>query len=90
MYINISILNWFRKKSKWDKYFSFTKKICKNKYLEIEGMYENYHLFGFEFKVSFKEDHAGVRLSIKLFFRELSIVFYDSRHWDYENDCWQK
>jgi len=89
MYFNFSILNFFRKKNNWDKYFSFTKRVSKHKFLEIEGGKDGYHFLSFEFKIGFKEDHAGIRMSFTVFCRELTISFYDCRHWDYINNCWE-
>ena len=39
----------------------------------------------FEFGVTSKCDHAGVRVSAGLLGIVASIHFYDTRHWDVEN-----
>mgnify|MGYP000117547727 CR=1 FL=1 len=39
--------------------------------------------FEFDCKLSGK-DHAGIRLKINIGSLELTISFYDSRHWDYK------
>jgi len=88
MYINFSIINFLRKGNKWDKYFSLCRRISKYKHLEIEGCYDGYHLFCFEFKLSHKEDHAGILFTLSMFCREISLRIYDSRHWDYSRNCW--
>jgi hypothetical protein len=88
MYINFSILNFFKRKNKWDKYFSFYKSISKNKHIEFEGFYNNHHMFSFEFKISHKQDHAGIMFGFNLLCYEITLQLYDSRHWDYINDCW--
>ena len=90
MYINFSIINFLRKGNKWDKYFSFHKRLSKYKHLEIEGNYSNYHIFCFEFKISYKEDHAGILFSLNMFCREISLQIYDSRHWNYQNNYWHE
>jgi hypothetical protein len=55
----------------------------------MECVSDSYHLFGFEFKIGFKEDHAGVRAALSLFGTEIYFHVYDTRHWDYQNNCWQ-
>src|ERR1017187_1811394 len=37
-----------------------------------------------------KTDHAGFRLDITLLGFMFEFTIYDTRHWDEENDCWQK
>ena len=36
-----------------------------------------------------KGDHAGFRFVIALFGYDASFNLYDTRHWDYENDCYE-
>ena len=36
-----------------------------------------------------KEDHAGTTLCIKLICIELYWEWYDTRHWNYDNDTWE-
>ena len=48
-----------------------------------------YALFHFEFRVSWMTDHAGVSLWLGLFGFDLGLHFYDTRHWDYENNRWE-
>lgn len=40
-------------------------------------------------EASAKKDHAGLRLSLGLVGYELEFHFYDTRHWDRENNCWE-
>lgn len=58
--------------------------------LEIESNKPDWKL---EFKIDFQpsgRDHGGLELKIDLFkLIEIRFVIYDSRHWDYENDCWE-
>lgn len=91
MYFKIALINFFAKKDKWEKYISFQKSLSKNKHIEIETFYSNYHFFNFELDaVPYGKDHAGARLMINLFGWELEVHFYDKRHWDYQNWCWEK
>ena len=48
-----------------------------------------YALFHFEFRVAWKTSHAGVSLWLGLLGFDVGLHFYDTRHWDYENDQWE-
>ena len=48
-----------------------------------------YSLFHFEFRVSWMTDHAGVSLWLGLLGFDVGLHFYDTRHWDNENDRWE-
>lgn len=61
----------------------------KNKFFEIQFVKCN-DLFSKEFEWTIKQDHAGVRLELGLIGYKAAFNFYDNRHWDYENNCWQK
>ena len=90
MYFNFSIFNFFSKKEKWDKLFSFYKRLSEHKHLEFEVFYSNRELFQIEFKFQpIKEDHAGGRILINILGWEAELRFYDNRHWDYKNNCWE-
>ena len=34
-------------------------------------------------------DHAGFRFNLEIIGLSLNFKVYDSRHWDYENNCWE-
>jgi hypothetical protein len=36
-----------------------------------------------------QQDHAGLRIELGLFGYELGLVFFDTRHWDHKNNCWE-
>lgn len=44
-------------------------------------------IFGFHTNLSRKCDHAGFHFSVVLLGLNLIFDFYDTRHWDDENDC---
>lgn len=48
-----------------------------------------YALFHFEFIIEWKTDHAGVSLWLGLLGFDVGLHFYDTRHWDYENNRWE-
>lgn len=90
MYFNFSIKNFWYNSKKLKSYFLLHKKLSKFKHLELECVNDNYNIFCFEFKISFKEDHAGIRLSLSILGIEVYITVYDIRHWDYKNNNWVK
>jgi len=89
MYLNFSIKNFFAKRNKFKSFFSFHKRLTENKYFEIECLTDSYHLLSFEFKIGFREDHAGVRITFGVLGIEIYAHIYDCRHWDYSSNCWQ-
>lgn len=44
--------------------------------------------FGLDFRT--KGDHAGLHVELTILGLELQASFNDTRHWDYENDTWEK
>jgi hypothetical protein len=46
-------------------------------------------IIGFTFEFTMRQDHAGFSLEIELFGWGIDYRFYDNRHWDYENGCWE-
>lgn len=47
-------------------------------------------IFGFEFRYTTKQSHAGLLVSISLIGFELMYNFYDNRHWDYIDNKWEE
>ena len=88
MYINFSLRNFWNVNNTFKAYFSFHKQLSKFKHLEVECVTDNFYILSVEFKVGFKEDHAGIRIALSLLGKEVYAYIYDSRHWDYKNNCW--
>lgn len=66
-------------------------KLSKYKGFEFETLFGTGEIFELSIYNRIKQDHGrfGLRFSIfKLF--ELTIQIIDSRHWDYDNDCYYK
>lgn len=36
-----------------------------------------------------KSDHAGWTFDLKILGFSIHLNIYDTRHWDYDNDCWE-
>lgn len=60
---------------------------------------ENYFRFAFQFLGNLISihiewtkcrDHAGPLFDLDIFGLSLSLNMYDTRHWDYENNCWHE
>lgn len=68
--------------------------LSKNKNLSIQltkGMSTQvYELFLLKFDFTpWGRDHAGLQFELCLFDITFHLEFYDSRHWDYENNKWE-
>lgn len=88
MFLKFSIRNFWYLKNNFKSYFYFHKQLTKFKHIEVECVTDDYHIFDIEFKISIKEDHAGVRAALSFLGKEVYIQIYDYRHWDYKNNCW--
>ena len=69
-------------------------KLSKNKSIEIQlDLFptDDSTIFQCEFRVNQKTDHAGIGLFLKIYkFVYFHIQFYDHRHWDWKNRCWER
>ena len=90
MHFNFSIRNLWQKESKLKSYFLFHKSLSKYKHIEIEFVSDTWNILSIEFKIGYKEDHAGIRFSFSLLGKEIYFQFYDVRHWDYAKNRWQE
>lgn len=63
-------------------------KITKNKYYEIQlATWEATKYFSFNIVWSYKGDHCGFTIDIEIYKLNLNATIYDTRHWDYDKDC---
>jgi hypothetical protein len=72
---------------RFENRFSRTWQVSKNKAIEVEHLKTNVWI-GLDFRLVFRQDHAGTALSCTLFGHEARFEFYDVRHWNYEKGCW--
>jgi hypothetical protein len=73
-------------KSLWSK----TWKISKNKNFEIDINFYFRDFFTIEIDFSpIGKDHGGINIEVSLLGFTVNFNFYDSRHWDYDNICWE-
>ena len=88
IYFNFSIRNpyWW---NRWESIKTWVGDTpWKHKHWEVQTM-KVPELFRIEFNWTVREDHAGVNLELGLFGYQIDFSFYDSRHWDYEKNCWE-
>ena len=60
----------------------------KNKYVELEFT-KDFTLVSFMFNWTVRQSHAGLDLEVGLFGYNVHFNFYDRRHWDCDNNCWE-
>lgn len=71
-------------------YVCYTKLIAKHKAFEVQVSKYADNFLEFNLNLNWRgEDHAGPSIEINLFGWTLCVKIYDTRHWDYENNCWQ-
>jgi len=49
-----------------------------------------FSLFSFHILKQWKTDHAGFEIGLKILGLDLEYKYYDTRHWDYDNDKWEE
>jgi hypothetical protein len=88
--VNINIRNPFKHqpyRNIWCKSWGITK----NKTLEIQFYSYAYNLFETTLDLNLSgSSHAGPRFEFGVFGWNAIIQLHDNRHWDYENNCWEK
>ena len=62
--------------------------ITKHTAWELEHYYDAWTLFELACSYSVRTDHAGLKLSFCLIGYTIGFTIYDTRHWDYEKNCW--
>ena len=50
----------------------------------------NSNTFCFDFSHRIKGDHAGLNIHMEILRWHVSLSFYDIRHWDHINNCWEE
>jgi hypothetical protein len=69
-------------KNLWSKTWST---VFKNKFIELE-VYKDATIVSFMFNWTVRQSHAGLYIGLGIFGYNIHFNFYDSRHWDYENN----
>lgn len=77
-------------KGKFQNIFCTYFKVYKHKFFEFQITYYSSLLLEAEFSWTFKQDHAGVNLILGILGFSLNFKLYDSRHWCYTTNSWEK
>ena len=64
-------------------------RLTKNKALELEHSYMSTMLVDFDLLWTVRTDHAGFRITAGILGYAVSFQIYDSRHWNYERNCYE-
>jgi len=84
-------LSWPFKDIKQIDYFGETWGLTKNKSLEVQLSRGGNSLLGASLTfATHGRDHAGLMIELEFLRHFFIINLYDNRHWDYENNCWEK
>ena len=84
--INFTVDNPFT--DRWNTIWFKNGLLKQHKAWEFNG-YRTHHLVDLEFRLTFKGDHAGLHTMFGLFGYSVEFSIYDTRHWDYKNNCWE-
>ena len=87
IYLNFEIQNPFS--DRWNTIWFKNGLLAKHKAWEFNG-YRTHLLVDLDFKLNFKGDHAGLTFMFGLVGYTVEFSIYDTRHWDYENNCWKQ
>ena len=60
-----------------------------NKFIELE-IYRDSSILSFNFNWTIRQSHAGLDIEVGLLGYCFHFNFYDSRHWDYDKECYEK
>ena len=75
--------------SYFKSYWTFYKKISKNKGLEAQLRRTKHSWFLFILSWSRRIHHAGLSFKVGFLGYEFHTKLYDFRHWDFQKDCWE-
>lgn len=64
-------------------------RIGANKAWELEHTYYSGSLLDIDISLSVREHHAGFEITVGLFGYGIHFRIYDTRHWNYERNCYE-
>jgi hypothetical protein len=73
----------------WTILWNKSSFLSKNKAIEFNG-YRTNHIINVDFNFKPSGDHAGARIMLGILGFNIELHFYDTRHWDWETDTWEK
>lgn len=90
IHFNFSVNSPYGKCIEEHRIFFKVMPIGENKNIEVQYSKMGNTLFGFNFSFSLTGHHAGLNISFSFLRYYFGINYYDSRHWDYEKNCWKE
>lgn len=85
--INLNLTNPFT--NRWGIIKSRTKFITDYRALELTA-YRTPDIISIELNITMRRDHSGFRFYLGLIGYSIEVYLYDTRHWDSDNNCWEK
>lgn len=74
---------------RWENIWSASyKTLFPHKYLDFD-FYRSSDLIHFSFSWEARKDHAGFEIDFGLFCYSAFLMFYDNRHWNSLENCWE-
>jgi hypothetical protein len=73
---------------RWNTIWFKNGLLSKHKAWEFNG-YRTHHIVDAECRFTLKGDHAGLIIMLGLVGYSVEFSVYDTRHWDYEKECWK-
>lgn len=83
---NLNLSNPFS--NRWDIIWATSKMLSKHKAIEFNG-YKTHSILELDFSLTFRQDHSGLRVMLGLIGYNVELHYYDTRHWDYDNNIWE-
>lgn len=72
----------------WDAGWAWGNKLFQHKAWEIQ-IYRANVILEFVLNITHRQDHAGIKLELGLFTWCITFDLYDSRHWNYDKQCYE-
>lgn len=88
IHLSLILRNPFQKRY-WNSLRCWSKQLTKNKAIEVQVMKESDLLIEVTFSIRTRIDHGGLTLSLGLIGYSVDFKFYDIRHWNYNDNCWE-
>ena len=74
---------------RWETFGNPAWQISRNKFIELQFV-RSTDILGLAFRLTTRQDHAGVFASMSVLGYEAMFHFYDTRHWDEETNGWKQ
>lgn len=86
--INLQFNVYNPRSNTWTILWNKSKLIGKNKAVEFNGYRTNY-IFNVDLQFKPVGDHGGFHIMLGVFGYDVELHFYDTRHWNYDNNDWE-